>query len=85
MTNAFVCLPVFNVVGNKDELATSTLAATLSGHKERVVSVAWSPHEDGKLLSASYDGTAQVSPLLVQIILLLVLFPNFEIIGMGRD
>lgn len=44
-----------------DKSATSNLAATLSGHKDRVISLAWSPHEDGKLLSASYDGTAQVS------------------------
>lgn len=56
-----VNIKVFSVtVANNGEPSTSTLAATLSGHKERVVSLAWSPHEDGKLLSASYDGTAQV-------------------------
>ena len=42
---------------------TASLVATLTGHKERVVSLAWSPHQDGILLSASYDGTAQVDQL----------------------
>lgn len=32
----------------------------LSGHLQRVIFVNWSPHEDGFLLSVSYDGTAQV-------------------------
>ena len=32
----------------------------LSGHIQRVIFLAWSPHEDGKLLSVSYDNTAQV-------------------------
>ena len=49
---------VFSV--NDQAPASFTLVATLSGHKERVVSVAWNPHKDGSLLSASYDGTAQV-------------------------
>ncbi|XP_049810273.1 gem-associated protein 5 [Schistocerca nitens] len=34
--------------------------AELSGHLSRVVSVSWSPHISGQLVSASYDGTAQV-------------------------
>ncbi|XP_035145250.1 gem-associated protein 5 isoform X2 [Callithrix jacchus] len=33
---------------------------TLSGHTAKITSVAWSPHHDGRLVSASYDGTAQV-------------------------
>lgn len=37
---------------------------TLSGHTGKITSVAWSPHHDGKLVSASYDGTAQVGPPL---------------------
>jgi WD40 repeat protein len=32
----------------------------LSGHIQRVIFVTWSPHEDGRLLSVSYDNTAQV-------------------------
>lgn len=50
---------MFEVTRDGDK-STASLVATLSGHKERVVTVAWSPHEDGKLLSASYDCTAQV-------------------------
>ncbi|XP_012664133.1 gem-associated protein 5 isoform X2 [Otolemur garnettii] len=33
---------------------------TLSGHTGKITSLAWSPHHDGRLVSASYDGTAQV-------------------------
>lgn len=32
----------------------------LSGHGNRIVDLSWSPHEAGLLLSASFDGTAQV-------------------------
>lgn len=53
-------LKVFSVTAKEEEPASFNLVATLSGHKERVVSVAWNPHKDGSLLSASYDGTAQV-------------------------
>ena len=38
----------------------STPTVVLSGHFQRVIFLAWSPHEDGKLLSVSYDNTAQV-------------------------
>ena len=51
---------VFDVSCNPEGKMSSTLVATLSGHKERVVKIAWSPHQDGLLLSASYDGTSQV-------------------------
>ncbi|XP_033216960.1 gem-associated protein 5 [Belonocnema kinseyi] len=34
--------------------------ATLSGHSERVVSLAWSPHQSGYLVSGSYDNTVQI-------------------------
>ncbi|XP_004485370.2 gem-associated protein 5 isoform X2 [Dasypus novemcinctus] len=33
---------------------------TLSGHTAKITRLAWSPHHDGRLVSASYDGTAQV-------------------------
>ncbi|XP_017655904.1 gem-associated protein 5 isoform X1 [Nannospalax galili] len=33
---------------------------TLSGHTAKITSLAWSPHHDGRLVSACYDGTAQV-------------------------
>lgn len=32
----------------------------LAGHYQRVISVNWSPHQDGKLVSVSYDCTVQV-------------------------
>ena len=35
----------------------------LWGHSERVTDLAWSPHKNGLLASASYDNTAQVSTL----------------------
>lgn len=37
---------------------------TLSGHTGKITRVAWSPHHDGRLVSASYDGTAQVWDVL---------------------
>ena len=59
-------------VASSDETETSTSSSsssplvtsplvTLSGHLLRVISLAWSPHEEGKLASVSYDGTAQVT------------------------
>ncbi|KAK2494064.1 hypothetical protein MC885_020609 [Smutsia gigantea] len=33
---------------------------TAIGHTAKITSLAWSPHHDGRLVSASYDGTAQV-------------------------
>ncbi|XP_028905492.1 gem-associated protein 5 isoform X1 [Ornithorhynchus anatinus] len=37
---------------------------TLSGHTAKITSLAWSPHHDGRLVSACYDGTAQVWDVL---------------------
>src|SRR5690349_18776882 len=37
---------------------TGTLLGTLTGHKEQVNGVAWSP--DGRLASASWDGTTRI-------------------------
>ncbi|KAJ7997067.1 hypothetical protein DPEC_G00225080 [Dallia pectoralis] len=33
---------------------------SLSGHTAKITSLAWSPHHDGRLVTVSYDGTAQV-------------------------
>ncbi|KAM9185379.1 gem-associated protein 5 isoform 1-T1 [Mergus octosetaceus] len=33
---------------------------TLSGHTAKITSLSWSPHHEGRLVSACYDGTAQV-------------------------
>ena len=38
----------------------STPTVILSGHHQRVIYLSWSPHEDARLLSVSYDCTAQV-------------------------
>ncbi|XP_060692934.1 gem-associated protein 5 [Hemiscyllium ocellatum] len=37
---------------------------TLPGHTAKITSLAWSPHHDGRLVSACYDGTAQVWDIL---------------------
>uniref|UniRef100_A0A8C8VFV3 Gem nuclear organelle associated protein 5 n=1 Tax=Pelusios castaneus TaxID=367368 RepID=A0A8C8VFV3_9SAUR len=37
---------------------------TLVGHTAKITSLAWSPHHDGRLVSACYDGTAQVWDVL---------------------
>uniref|UniRef100_A0A673LY02 Gem-associated protein 5-like n=1 Tax=Sinocyclocheilus rhinocerous TaxID=307959 RepID=A0A673LY02_9TELE len=34
---------------------------TLSGHTNKITSLAWSPHHDGRLVTVCYDGTAQAS------------------------
>ncbi|XP_012728852.2 gem-associated protein 5 isoform X1 [Fundulus heteroclitus] len=36
----------------------------LSGHTAKITSMAWSPHHSGRLVTASYDGTAQVWDVL---------------------
>lgn len=33
----------------------------LSGHTNKITSLAWSPHHDGRLVTVCYDGTAQAS------------------------
>nr|XP_033783003.1 gem-associated protein 5 [Geotrypetes seraphini] len=37
---------------------------SLIGHTAKITSLAWSPHHDGRLVSACYDGTAQVWDVL---------------------
>ncbi|XP_072120245.1 gem-associated protein 5 [Mobula birostris] len=37
---------------------------TLTGHTAKITSLAWSPHHDATLVSACYDGTAQVWDVL---------------------
>uniref|UniRef100_A0A672SYH1 Gem nuclear organelle associated protein 5 n=1 Tax=Sinocyclocheilus grahami TaxID=75366 RepID=A0A672SYH1_SINGR len=37
---------------------------TLSGHTNKITSLAWSPHHDGRLVTVCYDGTAQVWDVL---------------------
>lgn len=56
---------------------------TLSGHTAKITSLAWSPHHDGRLASACYDGTAQVlcvldSGVLHCVIILSLLFPVLD-------
>ncbi|NWI97895.1 GEMI5 protein, partial [Pitta sordida] len=37
---------------------------TLAGHTAKITSLSWSPHHEGRLVSACYDGTAQVWDVL---------------------
>uniref|UniRef100_A0ABI7WZ53 Gem nuclear organelle associated protein 5 n=1 Tax=Felis catus TaxID=9685 RepID=A0ABI7WZ53_FELCA len=54
-------LPPISLESNPESPVTITEPyRTLSGHTAKITSVAWSPHHDGRLVSASYDGTAQV-------------------------
>jgi hypothetical protein len=43
-----------------NQLKSVSSCITLSGHLSRVVSMCWSPHIGGQLVSVSYDDTAQV-------------------------
>lgn len=43
-----------------DEGSFYKTVATLNGHSDKVVCLAWSPHISGYLVSGSYDHTAQV-------------------------
>ncbi|XP_071629250.1 gem-associated protein 5 [Temnothorax longispinosus] len=52
-----------DVIDNDDDSQQRTMhrmVATLNGHSEKVVCLAWSPHFSGHLVSGSYDNTAQV-------------------------
>lgn len=42
------------------QVPISTAFRTLSGHMYRITSLQWNPQADGRLVSVSYDGTAQV-------------------------
>uniref|UniRef100_A0A8B9D388 Gem nuclear organelle associated protein 5 n=1 Tax=Anser cygnoides TaxID=8845 RepID=A0A8B9D388_ANSCY len=51
-----------SVVENTSEspLTITEPFRTLSGHTAKITSLSWSPHHEGRLVSACYDGTAQV-------------------------
>jgi WD40 repeat protein len=56
---------LWGFVSDNEETETNQLkpvlsCITLSGHLSRVVSMCWSPHIGGQLVSVSYDTTAQV-------------------------
>ncbi|KTG05867.1 hypothetical protein cypCar_00018168 [Cyprinus carpio] len=40
---------------------------TLSGHTNKITSLAWSPHHDGRLVTVCYDGTAQATKKRIEI------------------
>jgi hypothetical protein len=63
--NSFGCECALNFVSDNDQakadqLKSVSICITLSGHLNRVVSMCWSPHIGGQLVSVSYDDTAQV-------------------------
>lgn len=41
---------------------------TLAGHTAKITSLSWSPHHDGRLVSVSYDGTAEVRVQIAKIL-----------------
>lgn len=52
-----------DVIENDQERIMHKLVATLNGHCEKVVCLAWSPHFSGHLVSGSYDNIAQVTKI----------------------
>ncbi|KAG8438880.1 hypothetical protein GDO86_005173 [Hymenochirus boettgeri] len=60
---------VHNLKGPLESLSDAPLTITepyrnLLGHTAKITSLSWSPHHDARLVSASYDGTAQVWDVL---------------------
>ncbi|GAB1867613.1 Gem-associated protein 5 [Camponotus japonicus] len=49
-----------NEEDNNEERKLYKMVATLNGHIDKVVCLAWSPHVSGYLVSGSYDNVAQV-------------------------
>ncbi|KAF7655287.1 hypothetical protein LDENG_00058260 [Lucifuga dentata] len=52
-----------SVIENPPESPT-VLTEPLSGHTAKITGMAWSPHHDARLVTVSYDGTAQVWDVL---------------------
>jgi len=42
---------------------------TFAGHTGRITGLSWNPSDPIQLVSASYDGTAQVMPMLQSLLL----------------
>jgi WD40 repeat protein len=57
------CFVSGNEEAQADNLKPTPNCITLSGHSNRVVSMCWSPHIGGQLVSGSYDATARVCTL----------------------
>ncbi|XP_060096241.1 gem-associated protein 5 isoform X2 [Heteronotia binoei] len=55
-----------NVIENSPERPVTITEPfrTLVGHTAKITSLSWSPHHDGRLVSVSYDGTAEVWDVL---------------------
>ena len=45
---------------DKEPMTITESFCCLEGHTNRITDLCWSVHEEGKLVSACYDGTAQV-------------------------
>ena len=61
-------IPNGDVIQVKTESSTRVFSkptSVLKAHHQRVIFLTWSPHEDGKLVSVSYDNTAQVSKVQI--------------------
>ncbi|XP_015272563.1 PREDICTED: gem-associated protein 5 [Gekko japonicus] len=55
-----------NVIENSPESPVTITEPfhTLAGHTAKITSLSWSPHHDARLVSVSYDGTAEVWDVL---------------------
>lgn len=49
-----------DIIENDQDCTMHKIVATLNGHSDKVVCLAWSPHFSGHLVSGSYDNIAQV-------------------------
>ncbi|KYM76201.1 Gem-associated protein 5 [Atta colombica] len=49
-----------DIIENDQNCTMHKIVATLNGHSDKVVCLAWSPHFSGHLVSGSYDNIAQV-------------------------
>ena len=49
-----------SILNSDEDCIVTKPDIVLSGHKLRIITLAWSPYDEDKLLSVSYDGTAQV-------------------------
>lgn len=56
-----VCVPLGTENPPESPLVVTEAHRRLCGHTAKITGMAWSPHHDARLVTVSYDGTAQVS------------------------
>ncbi len=50
--------------GSVEPVVITESFCSLEGHTNRITGLAWSIHKEGTLVSASYDGSAQVTNIV---------------------